>query len=101
MDLAAIDRGDSALIVDVPHAGVHVPDDIARRLAPAARALPDTDWHVGDLYAFARASGAPVSATLKAEAKAAIERIPASSPGLRVSEALYLLVTSPEYAVQR
>ena len=45
--------------------------------------------------------GAPVSATLKAEAKAAIERIPASSPGLRVSEALYLLVTSPEYAVQR
>ncbi len=45
--------------------------------------------------------GSPVSATLKAEAKAAIERIPASSPGLRVSEALYLLVTSPEYAVQR
>ena len=60
MDLAAIDRGDSALIVDVPHAGVHVPEDIARRLAPAARALPDTDWHVGDLYAFARASGATV-----------------------------------------
>ncbi len=45
--------------------------------------------------------GTTVSATLKAEAKAAIERIPSSSPGLRVSEALYLLVTSPEFAVQR
>jgi uncharacterized protein (DUF1800 family) len=45
--------------------------------------------------------GAPVSATLKAEAKAAIERVPTTSPGLRVSEGLYLLVTSPEFAVQR
>ena len=45
--------------------------------------------------------GAPVSAALKAEAKAAIERVPATTPGLRVSEGLYLLVTSPEYAVQR
>lgn len=45
--------------------------------------------------------GAPVSATLKAEAKAAIERIPATSPGLRVSEAMALLVTSPEFAAQR
>ena len=45
--------------------------------------------------------GAPVSATLKAEAKAAIERVPVTSAGFRVSEGLYLLVTSPEFAVQR
>jgi uncharacterized protein (DUF1800 family) len=45
--------------------------------------------------------GGPVSATLKAEAKAAIERVPATSPGQRVSEAMYLLVTSPEFVVQR
>ena len=41
--------------IDVPHAGTHVPDAI--RAAPdrrGARALPDTDWHVEKLYAFAR-----------------------------------------------
>lgn len=44
--------------------------------------------------------GAPVSDVLKAEAKAAVERVPATSAGQRVSEAMYLLATSPEYVVQ-
>ena len=42
-----------------------------------------------------------VSTTLKTEAKAAVDRIPATNPAQRVAEALYLIVTSPEYAVQR
>jgi len=42
-----------------------------------------------------------VSATLTAEARAAVERVPASSAAQRVSEAIYLIVTSPEYALQR
>ncbi|MFO1284537.1 MAG: N-formylglutamate deformylase [Burkholderiales bacterium] len=58
MELASIHRGTTALVVDVPHAGVHVPDAIARALAPAAAGLPDTDWHVEKLYAFAREAGA-------------------------------------------
>ena len=45
--------------------------------------------------------GGQISATLKAEAKAAIERVPATNAGQRVSEALYLVATSPEYVVQR
>lgn len=57
MMLWEISRGDAPLIVDVPHAGTHVPDAIALRMAPAARALPDTDWHVDRLYAFARSAG--------------------------------------------
>ncbi len=54
-------RGDAPLVVNVPHAGTHVPDAIALRLSPLARALPDTDWHVDRLYAFARATGATLA----------------------------------------
>lgn len=51
-------RGDSALIVDVPHAGRHVPDALALRMTAGARALPDTDWHVDTLYRFVADTGA-------------------------------------------
>ena len=58
MLLWQIARGDSPLIVNVPHAGRHVPDAIALRLSPVARRLPDTDWHVDELYRFVAAVGA-------------------------------------------
>jgi uncharacterized protein (DUF1800 family) len=45
--------------------------------------------------------GGPIPAVLRAEAKSAIERVPAANAGQRVAEAMYLIVTSPEYAVQR
>ena len=53
-------RGDSPLLIDIPHAGTLVPDALAARLSPAARAFPDTDWHVDKLYAFAQGGGATV-----------------------------------------
>ena len=58
MLLARLHQGDSPLIVSVPHAGRHVPDAIALRMTPPARALPDTDWHVDALYRFVPATGA-------------------------------------------
>ncbi len=58
MNLCAIERGDTPLIIDVPHSGTCVPLDITARLTPAARAFPDTDWHVEKLFAFARREGA-------------------------------------------
>jgi N-formylglutamate deformylase len=58
MALWELHRGDSALVVDIPHAGTHVPDAIRLRLSDAARHVPDTDWHVDKLYAFARMAGA-------------------------------------------
>jgi N-formylglutamate deformylase len=51
-------RGSAPLLVSVPHDGTMIPPDIAERMAPAARAVPDTDWHVARLYAFARELGA-------------------------------------------
>jgi N-formylglutamate amidohydrolase len=47
-------------LIDIPHAGTLVPDALAARLSPAARAFPDTDWHVDKLYAFAHGAGATV-----------------------------------------
>ena len=45
--------------------------------------------------------GGNLSATLQAQARAAAQRAPADMAGLRVAEALFLIASSPEYAVQR
>ena len=60
MNLFDLHRGDTALVVDVPHAGTYVPPPIAAAMTDAASALPDTDWHVDKLCAFARDAGATV-----------------------------------------
>jgi N-formylglutamate amidohydrolase len=46
--------GDSPLLISVPHDGRKLPPEIAAVMTPAGRDLPDTDWHVARLYAFAR-----------------------------------------------
>ncbi len=51
-------KGTTPLLVSVPHDSRHIPDDIARRMTPAALQTPDTDWHVAKLYDFATALGA-------------------------------------------
>ncbi|MEP7329489.1 MAG: N-formylglutamate deformylase [Betaproteobacteria bacterium] len=56
MQLWDLHRGDSPLIIDVPHAGTELPAALRPRLTPQALAVPDTDWHVDRLYAFARES---------------------------------------------
>jgi N-formylglutamate deformylase len=53
-------RGTAPLLVSLPHDGTDIPEDIAARLVPGARRVPDTDWHVCRLYAFARELGASV-----------------------------------------
>ncbi len=44
--------GGAPLLVSMPHVGTHVPAEIAARMSQAARALPDTDWHLERLYDF-------------------------------------------------
>ena len=60
MDICELHRGTAPLLVSLPHDGTHVPADIAGRLTDSARRVPDTDWHVSRLYAFAREMGASV-----------------------------------------
>ncbi len=52
--------GSNRLLVSIPHAGTFVPPEIAARMTGAARALPDTDWHVDRLYDFLGKMGATV-----------------------------------------
>ncbi|WP_144900158.1 N-formylglutamate deformylase [Luteimonas cucumeris] len=58
MDIFELHRGTAPLLVSVPHDGTVVPDGIAARLTDSARRVPDTDWHIARLYAFARELGA-------------------------------------------
>ncbi len=58
METFTLHRGSAPLLVSLPHDGTEVPDDIAVRLTPSARRVPDTDWHVSRLYAFANELGA-------------------------------------------
>lgn len=50
--------GSTPLVLSMPHVGRDFPPDLAARLTPRALAVPDTDWHVERLYAFARERGA-------------------------------------------
>jgi N-formylglutamate amidohydrolase len=56
--LWTVSRGDSPLVIDVPHAGTQLPVELLARMTAEARSVPDTDWHVEKLYAFAPAEGA-------------------------------------------
>ena len=58
MDTYTLHRGTTPLFVSLPHDGVAIPSDLEARLMPSARRVPDTDWHVSRLYAFAREMGA-------------------------------------------
>ncbi|SEM22299.1 N-formylglutamate deformylase [Luteibacter sp. UNCMF331Sha3.1] len=53
-------RGTAPLLISLPHNGSAIPDDVAARMKRPARRSPDTDWHVAELYDFARAMGASV-----------------------------------------
>lgn len=50
-------RGDSPLLVSIPHMGTFLPPDVKQRMTPAALQLSDTDWHVDKLYWFAQDMG--------------------------------------------
>lgn len=60
MSIFSLHRGSAPLLISVPHDGIAIPDDIAATLTQSARHVPDTDWHVARLYAFARELGASI-----------------------------------------
>ena len=54
----ALHRGTAPLLVSLPHVGTDLPADLVPRLVPRAIAVEDTDWHLAEVYAFARQLGA-------------------------------------------
>ena len=82
-------QGDAPVLMSIPHGGTQLPGDLAGRLTPQARLLPDTDWHLDRLYDFASSLGIAI---LRAEfSRYAIDlnRPPDGSalyPGARNSE---------------
>ncbi len=53
-------RGKLPLLISIPHAGTALTPEVEAALSDAAKLLPDTDWHIPELYEFARALGASV-----------------------------------------
>ena len=51
MTFVEITRGDSPLVLGLPHTGTDVPEDCLLGLNETGRALADTDWHIHELYA--------------------------------------------------
>jgi N-formylglutamate deformylase len=56
----SLHRGTAPLLVSLPHDGIAIPEALAARMTESAHRVPDTDWHVARLYAFARELGASV-----------------------------------------
>ena len=55
-------RGDSPILISIPHAGTYIPKAIAGNLTPAALQMPDVDWHLPLLYGLAHKLGATILA---------------------------------------
>ncbi len=58
-----VHRGDSPIVLGLPHTGTHVPDAIAAQLNARGRGLDDTDWHIHTLYDGLLAGATTVRAT--------------------------------------
>lgn len=61
-DCFTFTAGDSPLLISIPHDGRELAPGMAERMTEAGLALPDTDWHVRQLYDFSETLGAGIVA---------------------------------------
>jgi N-formylglutamate deformylase len=80
MELFELHRGDSPLVIDLPHSGTYVPDALRARLTAIGRSVPDTDWHVDRLYAFAQDEGATLVKATHSRYVVDLNRDPSGAP---------------------
>ncbi len=73
-------RGDAPLLVSLPHAGTHIPIDIAGRMTGQARHMPDTDWYVDRLYDMAAGLDATVLTATHSRYVIDLNRAPDNKP---------------------
>ena len=62
-EFVTVEQGEAPLVISIPHAGTEIPREIESRLVSPWLARKDTDWHVEQLYAFARDQGATIVRT--------------------------------------
>jgi N-formylglutamate deformylase len=107
--------GTVPMLLSMPHVGTDIPGEVEQSLAPCARQLADTDWHLAQLYDFADALGASTLAARWSRYVIDLNRPPEDSnlyPGLDTTglcpvdtfgrESLYLPGKEPAAAeVQR
>lgn len=56
--VCTLHRGDTPLVVSIPHAGREIPPELHGRFVERALQVEDTDWYLERLYGFARDLGA-------------------------------------------
>ncbi len=84
-----IHRGDAPLVVAFPHTGTDIPEDIEHGFVSGWLARRDADWHVHDLYAFARDLGATTVRTRISRSVIDVNRDPSGAslyPGQATTE---------------
>jgi len=59
-DVFSFCQGELPLLISIPHDGRHLAPGQAENMSHVAKGLPDTDWHVAQLYQFAEAMGANI-----------------------------------------
>lgn len=57
-DAFILSQGRLPLLISMPHQGIKLTEAVAQGLVAAAKSLPDTDWHLPQLYHFAHELGA-------------------------------------------
>ncbi|PHV13484.1 N-formylglutamate deformylase [Chitinimonas sp. BJB300] len=60
MQTYTLHQGTAPLLISMPHVGTVLPPELAQRMQPVAQQLDDTDWHLEQLYDFARDMGASI-----------------------------------------
>jgi len=75
-----MERGSAPLLVSLPHCGTAVPEAMLERMVERARQLEDTDWHLPELYSFARETGANLIVPLHSRYVIDLNRPPDDAP---------------------
>jgi len=57
-DSYSFHSGSIPLLVSVPHDGRHLPKELEEAMTTTGKSMPDTDWHVAELYEFVKDMGA-------------------------------------------
>jgi N-formylglutamate deformylase len=79
-DVFHFTHGTTPVLISVPHAGTHIPAEIAARMTGDALDMPDTDWHVPLLYDFAATLGAGMIVATHSRYVIDLNRDPSGTP---------------------